>query len=101
MAHTVDSTGNFHSFTAAGDSVTGPFWLRELSWVSEATALLVAGNGLEVTDLSGVRMFGKDAAYDGDDLEKGPYNPGVKVDGIIIATLDSGYVDMVTSKNKE
>ena len=101
MSHTLDTSGNFYFFSAEGNTVKGPLYLREFVWVSDQASALVAANDFLASDLKGNRLFGKRATSDGDDLKMGPYSPGIKFDGIVITTMDAGYAYMVATLNEE
>lgn len=78
-------------FTAAGQKLNCPFIVYGLLWVSDELAPISAGQSLEVLDLDGNRIAGKEARGDGDGL-KTPFYRGKRVNGVMIGDLDGGYL---------
>ena len=84
------TTGNHLYFDSAG-SVSGRHRIIGLFWTGISGAEIVADNDLSITDASGKSIIAKRAKSNGDDLGISPPLP-MPVDGITIATLDSGVV---------
>ena len=88
MANTL--TGNHLYFDSTG-SITGRHRIIGLFWTGIAGAEITADNDLSITDASGKSIIAKRAKSDGDDLGISP-PVAMPVDGITVATLDSGVV---------
>jgi len=92
MTTTIASDHFFYTDTE-GQGVTGPVYIKDIMWGNDQASGkdIAAADDFLFTDQKDVRITGKRAIADGDDLTRGPYNPGIySEDGFKVKTMDGG-----------
>jgi len=94
MTTTIASDHFFYTDTE-GQGVSGPVYIIDYNWSGDQASGkdIAAADDFLFTDQQDVRINGKRAIADGDDLSKGPYNPGLYSEyGFKAKTMDGGVL---------
>lgn len=88
----IDADGSLHYSATTGTLVTGVAHVIGIFWIADQVGGedIATDDNFLLSDTDGYRIIGKMASFIGDDLGVVIPPPGLKVDGVVITTMDGG-----------